>query len=84
MTLARTINDTDTWQQQQIKIKQMQLKIAQEGDMPFVAAAIQRQLEELQAGNRVKKDVAPVGVQNDSQPETKMDDFQALMSLLDD
>ena len=54
--------------QRKIKIKQDQLKIAIEGNMPHVAQDLQRQLAELQ-------------VQIKSQPES---DFQALMSLLDD
>jgi hypothetical protein len=32
----------------QIKIKQTQLKIAQESNMPFVAEVLQHQIEELQ------------------------------------
>ncbi|CCH65194.1 hypothetical protein RINTHM_7310 [Richelia intracellularis HM01] len=54
--------------QRKIKIKQDQLQIAIEGNMPHVAQDLQRQLAELQ-------------VQIKSQPES---DFQALMSLLDD
>jgi len=53
--------------QRQIKIKQSQLEIALEGDMPHVAQGLQRQLAELQA--KIKS-------QPDSEAET-------LMSLVD-
>lgn len=51
----------------QIKIKQSQLEIAVEGNMPHVAQGLQRQLAELQT-------------QIGSQPES---DVETLMSLVD-
>ncbi len=51
-----------------IKIKQSQLQIAVEGNMPHVAQGLQSQLAELQT-------------QIKSEPES---DFQALMNLVDD
>ncbi|PAX55905.1 hypothetical protein [Brunnivagina elsteri] len=66
--LIRTDTRTNNNLDRQIKIKKIQLKIAQEGNMPFVIEAIQRQLAELEMGE--------VDLQQDS-------DFNALMSLLD-
>ncbi len=66
--LIRTDIRTDNNLDRQIKIKKIQLKIAQEGNMPFVVEAIQRQLAELEMGEQ--------DLQQDS-------DFNALMSLLD-
>ncbi|MDJ0618629.1 MAG: hypothetical protein QNJ63_18115 [Calothrix sp. MO_192.B10] len=54
--------------QRRIRIKQSQLQIALEGNMPHVARGLQRQLVELQG-------------QLKSPPES---DFQVLMSLVDD
>ncbi|MDJ0796583.1 MAG: hypothetical protein QNJ51_07055 [Calothrix sp. MO_167.B12] len=54
--------------QRRIKIKQSQLQIALEGNMPHVARGLKRQLVELQ--RQIK-----------SPPDS---DFQALMSLVDD
>ncbi len=51
-----------------IKIKEHQLKIAQESNMPYVAEALQRQLLELRS----------------QVLESQDREFQALMSLLDD
>jgi|UPI0003710ACF CO dehydrogenase/acetyl-CoA synthase epsilon subunit len=51
-----------------IKIKEHQLKIAQESNMPYVAEALQKQLLELRC--------------QISQSQDR--EFQALMSLLDD
>jgi hypothetical protein len=59
---------TDNNLARQIKIKKNQLKIAEEGNMPFVVEGIQRQLAELEMGGE--------NLQQDS-------DFNALMSLLD-
>ncbi|BAZ38342.1 hypothetical protein NIES4101_42790 [Calothrix sp. NIES-4101] len=64
-----TAHHTEKNLERQIKIKKMQLKIAQEGNMPCVIEAIQSQLEELER------------LGYDSQQDS---DFQALMSLLDD
>ncbi|MEA5572753.1 hypothetical protein [Calothrix sp. UHCC 0171] len=64
-----TDNHTESNLERQIKIKKMQLKIAQEGNMPCVIEAIRSQLEELER----------LGC--DSQQDS---DFHALMSLLDD
>jgi hypothetical protein len=66
--LIRTDIPTDNNLDRQIKIKKIQLKIAKEGNMPFVVEAIQRQLAELEMGEK--------DLQQDS-------DFNALMSLLD-
>ncbi|MBF2004923.1 MULTISPECIES: hypothetical protein [Chlorogloeopsis] len=52
----------------QIKIKENQLKIAQESNMPYVAEALQRQLLELRCQSSEPQDF----------------EFKALMSLLDD
>ncbi|NJL60526.1 MAG: hypothetical protein HC903_00190 [Methylacidiphilales bacterium] len=60
----RTDNNLD----RQIKIKRTQLRIAQEGNMPFVIEAIQHQLTKLEMGGE--------DLQQDS-------NFNALMSLLD-
>ncbi len=54
--------------QRRIKIKQSQLQIAVEGNMPHVTQGLQRQLAELQ-------------MQIELQPES---DFHALMSLVDE
>lgn len=51
-----------------IKIKKDQLKIAHEGNMPYVAEALQTQLEELMT-------------KVDSQPDSE---FQALMNLVEE
>jgi predicted metal-dependent TIM-barrel fold hydrolase len=67
-SLIRTDTGTDNNIDRQIKIKKIQLKIAEEGNMPFVVEAIQRQLAELEMGGE--------DLQQDS-------DFNALMSLLD-
>ncbi len=58
---------TEDGLRRQIQIKQSQLKIAVEGNMPHVAQGLQRQLAQLQA-------------QIGSQPES---DVETLMSLVD-
>lgn len=110
---SEMVSDRNAALLKQIQIKQSQLQIAQEGDMPFVAEMIQRQLEELKAGRdigelKIHKDdlenKKPVGNsennsqklnqvnhENPNQTEQqennptapRMNDFDALMSLLD-
>jgi hypothetical protein len=60
-----------------IEIKKMQLQIALESNMPYVAQSLQNQLKEL--GVTDTTDVT------DMVDESRLEsDFQALMSLLDD
>jgi hypothetical protein len=54
--LIRTDIPTDNNLDRQIKIKKIQLKIAKEGNMPFVVEAIQRQLAELEMGGEQDSD----------------------------
>ena len=89
MAIANQNSEHEAFRERQIQIKQAQLKIAQESNMPLVAESIQRQLEDLQAGKTPLPTVAkpiqekPSPISSPSKPKRESD-FQALMSLLDD